>query len=812
MSHIINSGARALIKPSVLLILTAATLLTLHFRQSPQLLSGLKAETLYDYTLKMTFDAQDSDLFVETFLPRTDGRQEIIRETVRSAEMQFDDRSDTAGRLGVWSGNKSSDIKYNAIIALQPVNFDLDPSLPIPGTRAETQIYLEATDGIQVEHEEIAQLWTKIAPAQVNQLLPVLRSIHSYIYNDMGSAPFTGYTDAITALRLQQASCNGKGRLFVALARKNGIPARLVGGIILENGSKRTSHQWVEVLVQDYWVPFDPTNGHFAHLPSNYLKLYTGDKALFTHTPNINFDYRFTINQHQTSSALFRFEQTGQGLRSLNAAELMKLTGLNEKVVGVFLMFPLAAMIIVFLRNVIGLKTFGIFMPMLVAAACIQIGLAMGLFVFGGVVAFAFAGELWLGRLNLLKIPRLAAIITLVTILFIGLLFYAGQESTFEFGVLALFPVVIISFLAERIHKMASDRDYLGILNSSIGTLITIACCFAGFSSVTLQGLFALLPELLLVILALQITMGQWTGMRLQEYFRFRKILRNGPVLGINQRNLDLVATLNTSELLNIASDKIETKARLRQVGVPVARDVATCRRHNEIEHMMQMINRQTSFAMKPNMGSQGNGILIVVGRENGKFVKSNGDTIGVEQISRHASEILAGSYSQDGAEDAVLIEPLLKQHPKLSQLADFGLSDVRIILKEHVLVAAMLRLPTSRSDGKANLHQGAIGLAIDLQTGQVTHASQKGQSVKAHPDSGANLIGFQVPFWDQILQISEAASHAVPLGYIGIDICIDAEQGPLVLELNGRPGIEIQNVQDRGLFSRPGPLEVQYA
>ncbi|MEL7219627.1 MAG: transglutaminase family protein, partial [Pseudomonadota bacterium] len=97
----------------------------------------------------------------------------------------------------------------------------------------------------------------------------------------------------MTALRLGRASCNGKGRLFVALARTNGIPARLVGGVILNEGSKKTSHQWLEVLIEGRWVPFDPTNGHFATLPENYLRLYTGDHALFRHTRNINFDYLF---------------------------------------------------------------------------------------------------------------------------------------------------------------------------------------------------------------------------------------------------------------------------------------------------------------------------------------------------------------------------------------------------------------------------------------------------------------------------------------------------------------------------------------
>ena len=251
-------------------------------------------------------------------------------------------------------------------------------------------------------------------------------------------------------------------------------------------------------------------------------------------------------------------------------------------------------------------------MPMLIAAACIQTGLLTGMAVFGAVVLFAFLGELWLGKLNLLKIPRLAAIITLVTILFIVVLFYLGNRISFEFGVLALFPVVIIAFLAERIHKMANDRDYKGMLISATGTLVTIACCFVGFSSVTLQGLFALLPELLLVVLAVQILIGQWTGMRLLEYFRFRNITGNGPVLSINQRNLELVNALNTNELLEIACDKIEAKQQLYNHNVPVAETLAVAYRHDELDALMDVVRSSHSFAMKPNRGSQGNGILIV--------------------------------------------------------------------------------------------------------------------------------------------------------------------------------------------------------
>lgn len=807
-----SAPVRALFNPVLLLTLACAGLLAVHFRQSPDTLSRLKAETLYHFSLSMRFDARNSDVSIRTYLPRSNERQEVLRETVRSAEMQFDDQSDATGRFGSWTGRNVNEIRYEALLALQPVRFDLDENLTIPDRPDGFEDALVSTREIPVNHPEIAEIWSSIAPAQVNEMMPVLAAIHDYVHTRISPAPFRGETDALTALRLQQANCNGKSRLFAALARLNNIPARLAGGVVLDPGARRISHQWVEVLIEGRWVPFDPTNGHFAELPENYLTLYSGDQSLFAHSSNINFDHRFSIRDQQTSSALFRFEERTNDLPSLNAAELMSLTGLNEKMIGVFLMFPIAALIIVFLRNVVGVQTFGTFMPMLVAAACVQTGLVVGTLVFGAVVAFAFLGQAWLGRYRLLKVPRLAAVITLVTLLFIVLLFYFGRETSLEFGVLALFPIVIISFLAERIHNMASEGNLRGMLVSSAGSVVTIACCYVAFSSVTLQGLIALLPELLVFVLALHIAAGRWTGMRLLEYVRFRKILNSGPVLSINERNVALVNTLNTPQLLDLAADKVKAKSVLRGQGVPVADDLAVCETHDQLGQLLDVARDQTAFALKPNRGSQGNGILIITGRQGDEFLTPSGRRLTAADLSHHVCEILAGSFSQDGSEDTAFLEPLLHQHEALNAIADLGLSDIRVILHDRQIIAAMLRLPTSLSNGKANLHQGALGLAIELETGRITHASMKGRSVERHPDSGVNLIGFKLPHWPQILEIARKASTAIPLGYIGIDVCIDQSLGPLVLEVNGRPGIEIQNVQKRGLFTQTHPGGLHHA
>jgi alpha-L-glutamate ligase-like protein len=667
-------------------------------------------------------------------------------------------------------------------------------------------------EGIQVGHPEIRDLWASIQPDDSRELVPVLTSIYDYTYQGIEGAPFKGFTDALTALRLGRASCNGKGRLFVALARTNGIPARLVGGVIMNEGSKKTSHQWLEVLIEGRWVPFDPTNGHFASLPENYLRLYTGDHALFRHTRNINFDYRFTINPVSQSPALFEFDENEPTLNRFNAAQLMRLTGLPEEMIGVFLLFPLAALVTIFLRSVVGLKTFGIFMPMLIAAACVNTGLWLGLATFSGIVAFAILALVYFNRFNVLKIPRLAAVITICTVLFVGVLLWLGNRTSLQFGILALFPVVIISFLAERIHNMLDDEDWKGLATSGAGTIVTIIACYIVFSSVLLKGLFALMPELLLLVLGVQLAIGQWSGMRLQEFVRFRSILDKGPVLGMNARNRLLINKLNSKELLDLAADKLRTKEILQGADVPVAKTYAVCESFRDLPEFMQTVADFGAFALKPNRGSQGNGILIIRERDGENFVTAGGRTLKPEQLSRHVGEILHGAYSQGGEEDFAYVEPLLKQHEAISKIADFGLSDIRVILHENKPVSAMLRLPTKKSGGKANLHQGAVGLAIDIETGKITNAAQRGTAIEEHPDTGAQLIGMKIPKWRELIDISKRASKAIPLGYIGVDICIDQDRGPLILEVNGRPGIEIQNVQQKGLVEDLTNKELAHA
>jgi len=374
-----------------------------------------------------------------------------------------------------------------------------------------------------------------------------------------------------------------------------------------------------------------------------------------------------------------------------------------------------------------------------------------------------------------------------------------GDKNTLELGMMTLFPVVIISFIAERLNHLSQDGKWSELFTVSLGTLAVITVCYLIFSSIVLQGFFAVYPESLILVLALQVIIGRWTGMRISEYFRFRKINQHSNAVSINQRNRDYIYTLNERKWLELAIDKLGSKQALIRADIPVPQSLMQCSSFLELEQFMQDIEHFESFVIKPNRGSQGNGILVIEHKDEQYFYSPSRKAYSRKDIRHHLSEIIGGSFAQDGLADIAYLEPLLIEHPSIAQFANLGLSDIRIIVCQQEIISCMLRIPTKQSEGKANLHQGAIGLSINAETGITEVASFQGQPLTHHPDSGVKLAGQSIPFWKQICSIALRSQEAVPLGYIGVDVCIDKKLGPLVLEVNGRPGLEIQNVQQKG-------------
>jgi len=166
--------------------------------------------------------------------------------------------------------------------------------------------------------------------------------------------------------------------------------------------------------------------------------------------------------------------------------------------------------------------------------------------------------------------------------------------------------------------------------------------------------------------------------------------------------------------------------------------------------------------------------------------------------------------YSLGGRPDQAILQQRVRLHPVFAPIAYKGIPDIRIILYRCEPAMAMLRLPTKASNGRANLHQGGIGAGVDLASGLTHHAVQGNRFVLTHPDTGIPVIGKRVPYWADVLDMSRRVAEAVGLGYLGVDIVVDADDGPMLLEANARPGLAIQIANARGLRPRLAEIDAR--
>jgi len=279
--------------------------------------------------------------------------------------------------------------------------------------------------------------------------------------------------------------------------------------------------------------------------------------------------------------------------------------------------------------------------------------------------------------------------------------------------------------------------------------------------------------------------------------------IRDAGILGINRRNREYVQAANPRRQFPTVDDKIRTKVLCERAGVATPALHGVVGVHSELRRLGHMLDGIDSFAIKPAHGAQGNGILVVTEREGDRFRSAGGRRLGLADVRYRIAEILSGLFSLGGQPDRALVEECLTVHPALARICSSGVPDIRVVVYRGLPAMAMVRLPSRRSAGRANLHQGAIGAGVDLASGRLSAAVQKDRYVERHPDTGEPIVGLRIPDFDAVLRQTVRAASAVELGYVGVDIVLDEERGPVVLELNARPGLSIQIANRAGLLPR---------
>ncbi len=296
----------------------------------------------------------------------------------------------------------------------------------------------------------------------------------------------------------------------------------------------------------------------------------------------------------------------------------------------------------------------------------------------------------------------------------------------------------------------------------------------------------------------------------LNSYFHW---LADRRILCMNRRNARYIALANPRQHYHVVDHKILTKRIARDAGVPVPTTYAVVSRMGEIARIVpEVTSAHNTLVIKPNAGAAGRGVLVLERDDRQVWRRANGHPISLLDMRYHLTSILSGLYSLSELQDDAIVEQRIFPHQFFDNITWHGTPDIRIILYHTVPVMAMMRLPTRRSDGRANLHQGAVGVGIDIATGTTVNAVRRGIPIAGHPDTGAPLVGLALPNWQHALDISRRLALAIPLRYIGIDLMLDAEHGFLMVEANARPGLSIQLANNAGLRSRLEFLEQQFA
>lgn len=476
--------------------------------------------------------------------------------------------------------------------------------------------------------------------------------------------------------------------------------------------------------------------------------------------------------------------------------------------------FLIGMVVILFVKYVVGVKTLGLFGPAVLVISMLLVGPAWGMAIFLNIFVLGYVVRLLLRPFNLALGFRIG-ILMIFTVSYIGLLELIGEVFLIpSLSGSILVPIIITPWFIDKYVVEIEQEDHLQAFYRLMVTLAVTSVSFLFMSIDSLVHALVVNPELWVVLTASTLYFGRNTKYTMIDKKRFSRLLKGGKApLSLQIRNRNFIARYN-SQILYPVINKLNMKEQFEKWRVPTAELLAIVESENQLPTIMRRLAIEEQFkhgfVVKPSQSFGGKGILIVRARDgNGNFVVSN-DVCSPTAIEKEIRRILQGEYltSQTLTDrDIVLIEERISTHPDLAKIST-GLPDVRVIIFRGIPVMAMMRLSTMESQGRANLKQGAIGAAVKLSSGLVYRAEIKGTQVERHPDTREKIVGFALDNWLEILSTACLAQKSSGLGYAGVDVVICEDGRTLVLEVNKRPGLEIQNVCQDSLLSRLDMIE----
>lgn len=473
-----------------------------------------KQAQIWNIEARIQYTPDEGPAKVKLFIPKGNQLFSITDEEFISSGYGLDIRNKESNRQAIWTIRQATGeqvLYYKATVRPRTEPADKKPVIPALPEVQYIEAQRIAADAIisQAKHQSAdEESFIREIILRLNK--PVSRSGN----------------DPVAILVPPQASIEQRLEVATQLLAIEKIPARIVNGVQLVDFDRNIKYvYWLEVYHRHEWQSYNAITGHMD-IPSNYLPWWRGDKRVASIAGGKLVSIKTAVSRNDESaliSALWRQHATRPVLYQLS---LLALPLDTQNVYRVLLTVPLGVLLLVILRNVIGIRTFGTFMPVLIAMAFRETHLVWGVILFSLVVGMGLSIRFYLEKLKLLLVPRLASVLITVIILMLAISLFSHKLGIHPGLSVALFPMVILTMTIERMSIIWDERGAKESLRQGIGSLFVAVLAFLVMNIELLRYLLFIFPELLLIILAISLLLGRYSGYRLLELFRFKVLAK----------------------------------------------------------------------------------------------------------------------------------------------------------------------------------------------------------------------------------------------------------------------------------------------
>lgn len=477
---------------------------------------------LWQVELRITVRGDGRQGSVTALLPGPAEGQVVLDERSTSDRLQFSIRSRDGVRLGVWQGRLDGvhEIFYQFRVQSRGVVLPLPDGPPEPPDPAIVRAYGRASHEFPASVVEIRDTLERLALPMPENTVDRVRKVFAFVTHEIATASTAG-SDALLTLSQREGNEPGKARLLVTLLRAAGVPARLVRGLELRELASPEEKVWCEARLGSAWIPLSPVDGFFAERPADLVPLGDGgrDPVEATGAQAVGYRVRSLRERLRPEEVALLMEPDSAWLARIS---LYTLPVGTQSALRALLLFPLGALLVALARNVVGVPTYGTFMPLLVAFSLRGYPLAPGLALVAFVLAIGVGTRLALERLRLLMVPRLSIMLCVVVLSVAALSVLGDALGARDFFAGVLFPIVILTMLVERFTIAIAEEGLRAALMPLGGSLLVAIAIHPVFRNLWAEHAMFTFPELSFVVMGGLVWIGGYIGYRVSDLLRFR--------------------------------------------------------------------------------------------------------------------------------------------------------------------------------------------------------------------------------------------------------------------------------------------------